>query len=283
MEQKINTQLNLIEKSIKWVKETDSMQGPKGDKVHRNLVNFRRKLNKKKFALEGNPAAAMYGESQMGKSYLVSSLLSKSGDPFKVLDGQGNSYDFINKINPIGRGAESTSLVTRFSTNYVWEDPNFPVKAKLLSIADLVLVLCDSYYNDVKARVDIALTSESINDKVMELCAKYENNEIQQVLLGEDDILDIQDYFISNFSTKATNIIHSSYFEKTSSLISSTKPDDWGDFFALLWNNNRVITNLFKELITQFGKLNFAQEVYLPIDAVLRDNGTVLDVSRLHR
>jgi hypothetical protein len=282
MEQKINTQLNLIEKSIKWVKETDSMQGPKGDKVHRNLVNFRRKLNKKKFALEGNPAAAMYGESQMGKSYLVSSLLSKSGDPFKVLDGQGNSYDFINKINPIGRGAESTSLVTRFSTNYVWEDPNFPVKAKLLSIADLVLVLCDSYYNDVKARVDIALTSESINDKVMELCAKYENNEIQQVLLGEDDILDIQDYFISNFSTKATNIIHSSYFEKTSSLISSTKPDDWGDFFALLWNNNRVITNLFKELITQFGKLNFAQEVYLPIDAVLRDNGTVLDVSRLH-
>lgn len=58
MEKNINTQLNIIEKAIKWVKETDSMKGAKGENAYRNLVNYRRKLNKKKFALEGNPAAA---------------------------------------------------------------------------------------------------------------------------------------------------------------------------------------------------------------------------------
>ncbi len=41
------------------------MNGAKGDNAYRNLVNLRRKLNKKKFALEGNPAAAIYGASQM--------------------------------------------------------------------------------------------------------------------------------------------------------------------------------------------------------------------------
>ena len=33
MEQKINTQLSTIEKSIKWVKETDSMRGAKGEQL----------------------------------------------------------------------------------------------------------------------------------------------------------------------------------------------------------------------------------------------------------
>ena len=50
--QNINTQLYIIEKATKWVKETDSMKGAKGENAYRNLVNYRRKLNKKKFAFE---------------------------------------------------------------------------------------------------------------------------------------------------------------------------------------------------------------------------------------
>ena len=282
MEQKISTQLNIIEKTIQWVNETDSMRGVKGDIAKLNLVNLRRKLNKKKFALEGNPAAAMYGESQMGKSYLVSSLLSEIGTPFTVIDGQQNSYDFINEINPIGKGTESTSLVTRFSTDYEWINPAFPIKAKLLSPSDLVLVLCDSYYNDVKAQIDIALKSDSISAKVLEICRKYESKQQLQTLLGEDDIWDIYDYFHANFSTKATNIIHSDFFEKIPSLIAKTQPEEWSEIFSLLWNGNEKITSLLAELIKQYKQLEFSDEVYLSIDAVLRNNGTILDVARLH-
>ena len=192
MEQNILKQLELVEKANAWIKS--SLDGEKQKNAYRTMVDYRRKLHKKKFALEGNPAAAMYGESQMGKSYLVSSLLSKSGKPFTVIDGQGKTYDFINEINPIGKGAESTSLVTRFSTDYEWKNPEFPVKAKLLSPADLVLVLCDSYYNDVTAKFDIALKSDEISEKVSELCRKYEGSTTQQTQLSEDEILDIKDY-----------------------------------------------------------------------------------------
>ncbi len=282
MDKKVYAQLEIIEKSIQWVRETDSMHGAKGENTRLRLVNYRRKLNKKKFALEGNPAAAMYGESQMGKSYLVGSLLSESGKPFTVIDGQGKSYDFINEINPIGKGAESTSLVTRFSTGYEWKNPAFPVKAKLLSPADLVLVLCDSYYYDIKTKVDIALKSDTISNKVSEMCSKYENKQPQQNLLREDDILDVHDYFYSNFSTKATNAIHSTFFEKIPSLISKTQPDEWSEIFALLWNNNENITKLYSALLKKYAELDFSDEIYLPITAVLRDNGTVLDVARLH-
>jgi len=282
MDQKINIQLNIIDKSINWVKETKSMGGQKGEIAYRNFVNFRRKLNKKKLTLEGNPAAAIYGASQMGKSYLVGSLLSESGKPFTVIDGENNNYDFINEINPIGKKTEATSLVTRFSTNYEWINPAFSVKAKLLSPADLVLVLCDSYYNDVKVKIDIAWKSDTINEKISEYCDKYEKKLPQQTLIGEDDVLDIYDYFHSNFSIKATNIIHSTFFNRIPSLIARTQPNEWSEIFGLLWNGNEKITKLFSELLEQYEKLEFSDVVYLPIDAALRDNGTLLDVARLH-
>ena len=120
MEKNIITQLNLVEKAIKWVRETDSMKGAKGESTYRNLVNYRRKLTKKKYALEGNPAAAMYGESQAGKSYLVSALLSTEGKSFKIIDGNGNEFDFKNQINPRGNEMESTSVATRFSIKHKW-------------------------------------------------------------------------------------------------------------------------------------------------------------------
>ena len=210
MEQNIKKQLNVIEETSKWIHA--SLDGEKQKNAYRNIVNCRRKLNKKKFALEGNPAAAIYGASQMGKSYLVGSLLSENGKPFTVIDGINNEYDFINKINPIGKKTEATSLATRFSTNYEWINPSFPIKAKLLSPADLILVLCDSYYNDIKLKADIALKSEAIDEKVDGFYNQFSNRPIQQNLLTEDDVLDIQDYFEKNFSAKTTRIKDSTFF-----------------------------------------------------------------------
>ena len=285
MEQMINTQLEVIEKSIKWVEETDSMRGPNGEVAYRNLVNLFRELDKKTFALEGNPAAAIYGGSQMGKSYLVSNLLSESGTPFTVIDGSNNPFIYLDEINPEGKKKEATSLVTRFSTNYEWKNPAFPVKAKLLSPADLVLVLCDSYYNDVKTKNDMALKSDAISEKVLEIYNKHADKTTQQMLFGKYGIavLNMKDYFDKNFQTKAMaqRVKESGFFDKIAPIIEKTEPNEWCEIFSLLWNNNEKITQLFSQLLTQYAKLNFSDEIYLPIAAVLRNNGTILDVMRL--
>src|SRR5690554_5543513 len=274
--------LEIIEQANKWIENTENMQGAKGETAYRNFVNYRRQLKRKKYALEDNPAAALYGESQVGKSYLASSLLSKAGETFNVVDGKGNAYDFIKYINPEGKGTEATSLITRFSTEYKWINDDFPVKAKLLSIADLILVLCDSYYNDVKAKVDTALKSDVIKVKVNELYTNYQQEGVKHDLLTEDDILDIQDYFKAHFSTKASNVVHSDFFKKVSEIIQRIEVDKWSELFSLLWNNNQLVTELFINLLENYKKLNYSNEVYLPIDAVLRAKGSLLDVTRLH-
>ena len=173
MEKNIQKQLEILKKSNVWIKT--SLEGNKAKEAYRSLVNCRRKLNKKKFAIEGNPAAAMYGESQAGKSYLVSALLSESGKPFVVFDGEGNEFDFKNQINPRGNEMESTSVVTRFSAKYKWINQNYPVIAKLLSPTDLILVICEAYYNNLK--VNKPLSFEELKEKINSFEIIYKNKQ----------------------------------------------------------------------------------------------------------
>ncbi|MDR1829482.1 MAG: putative virulence factor [Candidatus Fibromonas sp.] len=280
MEQKINTQLEIIEKSIKWVNKADSMRGAKGENAYRKLVNFRRKLNRKKFALEGNPAAAMYGESQAGKSYLISSLLSEAGKPFGITDKNKVVHNFIEEINPPGGGSESTSLVSRFSVNYKPVNQNFPVKAILLSPADIVLVLCDSFYTDLKPVHELTWQTEQINTEIDKLKLYLQGKQQQQNVLNEDNVLDMQDYF-KDYIPKANNVLNSCFFAEISLLISKAKPNEWKDIFSLLWYKNEKFTSLFDKLIAEYEKLNFSNIVYLPLESVLYKHGTLLDVKRL--
>lgn len=276
----INAQLKIIQNAIDWVKTTASMQGAKGEIAYRNLRNYRRKLNRKKFALEGNPAAAMYGESQVGKSYLISSLLSESEKPFGIIDNEQVVHNFIEEINPPGGGSESTSLVSRFSTNYEPENPEFPIKATLLSPADIVLVLSDSFYNDIKPVHQLTLQTEQINAEIETIKTKLQENKTRQNFLDEDDVMDMKDYF-TNYLPKANNVLNSKFFDEISLLISRATPDDWKDIFALLWYKNEKFTTLFSQLINEYQKLGFLDTVYLPLESVLYKYGTLLDVKRL--
>lgn len=281
MNKNIQAHLEIIEKSNEWIKSNSD--GNKANETYRQLVNCRRKLNKYNIVLESNPAAAIYGESQVGKSYLISSLLSEEGKPFSIKDENNTVHNFIEEINPPGNGSESTSLVSRFSVNFKPSNQRYPIKAVLLSPADIVLVLCDSFYNDINLKTSQNihfLSTEEINAEVLRIKERLRTNKVQQKIFCEDDVLDMQEYF-SGYFQKADKIIDSRFFEEVSLLISNSAPSDWKDIFSLLWNKNEVFTSLFGKLIEEYQKLNFTNEVFLPIESVLYTYGTLLDVKRL--
>ncbi len=279
MVQNVNKLLELIEKSNIWIK--NSLAGNKQKEAYKNMVNCRRKLKKRKYALGENPAAAVYGESQKGKSYLVSSLLSVEGNPFSIVDATGIAYDFINQINPRGHDTESTSLVTRFSTEYRWIDDRFPIKATLLSPTDLALILCDSYYSDLKIDRSTALRSEAIEEKIRLFESRFASRSQQQSIIDEDAIMDMQEYFMNNIFANIDPLQYAKYFEEIAALILKIQPLEWPEVFSVLWNENKPITDLYAILVSHLGMLNYANDVYLPMEAVLRDQGTLLDVDRL--
>ena len=79
MKQDINKQIAVIENSIAWARKFGKDTFPVEE-----LKEYRRKLRRIANALEENCSAAAYGESQVGKSYLMSSLLSTADTPFVI-------------------------------------------------------------------------------------------------------------------------------------------------------------------------------------------------------
>ena len=283
MIKRIDKQLDNLVWATNWVRQ--NLKGERQCSAYDVLVSKRIQLKKIRTALIENPAAVLYGESQQGKSYLVSSLLSTAESAFKVVDTtSGEGYDFITKINPIGQGAESTSVVTRFSIRPVSKIKGYSVKVKLLTVTDIVLILCDTYYSDVKDYLKPLKEAElqaNINDIKERLNASVHSHSLVQ----EDDVLIMQDYFKVHFSSKAPYVFDADYFRSVSNFIEQADANDLVDIFSLLWNNNPQLTSLLANILQQYKQIQFAQELYVPYKAILRESeggAAILDVRRLH-
>ena len=124
--------------------------------VRQEYASLLREFRKFGTAAAGKLAAAVdrpmcvgvFGPSQAGKSYLISALARRGTHPLIAdFDGVAEGLDFVRQINPEG-GAESTGLVTRFSMRHVPTPQGFPVAVRLLSQADIVKIIGNSYFSD---------------------------------------------------------------------------------------------------------------------------------------
>jgi len=279
MVQNIKLQISIIERSIAWAnkygKDTFPIEG---------LKEYRRRLKKIYDSLEENCSSAAYGESQVGKSYLMSSLLSTPESPF-VITNKDKTYSFIDKINPSGGNTsktESTGVITRFTINNNNEAMKDFVKINNLTVADIIMLIVDSYYNDLKIDTSTVLKYDEINKEIIGLNHLWsDKTTVVQSFLTEDDVMDVCDYVTDIVGNNAISITHSDFKKVIPLIIQYVSCDNWTKIFCLLWNKNPELNRLFTLLINEFKKLHFETEVYVPFDAVLRDKGTLLKIEWL--
>ena len=278
LQEDIKRHISIIDSSIAWAKDFSKETFP-----YEEFKEYRRKLRKIQSALEENCSAAAYGESQVGKSYLMSSLLSSPGSPF-VITNAGKSYSFIDDLNPSGGNnakIESTGVITRFTIGKTNNTFIKFVKVRNLSVIDIILLLADSYYNDIKINQDSVLKYDEINKALENLSNLWTTRIIQQNEIDEDDIKDINDYMHDVIGNAASNVNQSNFCKIVAPIIKFVSYDKWVEIFSLLWNKNPELSHLFSILINEYKKLNFQTEIYIPFDAVLREKGTILKIEWL--
>ena len=278
MTKDIETNLDVIEKSITWANQYGKNSFPR-----EVFKDYRRELKRIENALSENCSAAAYGESQVGKSYLISSLLSTPTTPF-VIKNKGVEYSFIDAINPSGGNntkQESTGVITRFTIRQDNREMADFVKIINLSVVDIILLLTDSYYNDVKINLENALSSEYIDSELIWIQDSWGTKAPVHSIITEDDIKDIFDYIKDIIGNNAVNVYKSNFCKTIAPVINRISSDDWVKVFGLLWNNNTELNRLFNILINEYKKLNFRTEIYVPFEAVLRDKGTLLKIDWL--
>lgn len=274
----IQSNSDKLVKSVTWV-ENNLKYEEKNALVLKlkNALNTFKKVNNN---IDSKPVIAVFGGSQVGKSYLIKNLLSTKGQPF-VIKNKDREYDFLRDINPPGVGAESTGLVTRFTIDNQVKFEDFPIKIKLLSPKDLLIIILDSFFLDLKKITDFSKCKD------LEIHLKfYETNyvNIKQTVLSEYDVLEIKEYFENHLSKHTIlfeGLIESRFFERTGKIINGYESNEWKELFAVLWNQNEYLSKLFNKLIGDLKVLNFELVGYLAFKEVLREGGEILDVTRL--
>ena len=123
-------------------------------------------------------SVGIFGESQAGKSFLVSTLISdKNGNSTIQLGNR--KLDFIRDINPQGSGKESTGVVTRFSTHERCHENEKKFELVLLKELEIAKIIVNSYFNDLK---DAKANLISQND-VNEIIKKVPKNILKRIIL----------------------------------------------------------------------------------------------------
>jgi hypothetical protein len=103
-----------------------------------------------------------------------------------ITDDNGCEIDFIENINMRSDKQESTGVVTRFTTSEVTSNKSYPVKLHLLSVADFITILTDSYMNDITGYQPYSETD--LKGFVERFIEKYSDGTDVQNHLTEDEV-----------------------------------------------------------------------------------------------
>ena len=255
--------------------ENKGVLGAHAETVKKKLRIANFKANQISSARGEKPTVGIYGPSQAGKSYLTAKFAENTDGILSVQLDQ--EYDFLRQINPAG-GKESTALVSRFTTDQTVKFQKFPLKAKLLSEADLVCILANSYYCD---NSHAAYPDDEI---IQDILTRFESTQFnhgigQQSKNGQQ----IEQYLEQKVLPKEVR----EKFSKAWPVIEHIHllPDLTlrCEIYSIFWNFNNNFSDLFLYLANILQNLGSVEEVYLPIGALLPRETSIIDVSVLTR
>lgn len=243
------------------------------DELRRELFQ----LHKLSQSIARPMCVAVFGESQAGKSYLVSGLAGRGGRVL-VTFGSAEQRDFLREINPSG-GEESTALVTRFTIHPVETPAGFPVAVRLHSQMDIAKILANTYALDVDPEFEKPLLREDVEAHIapFEKMAASEYSDT----LREEDVWDLQDYFEKHLRRSENTRVLTSFWKRIARVAPRLPIERRAELFSIFWGRYPELTKLFLNLVQTLARLNFSATAFCQLDALLPSETSIINVKAL--
>ena len=237
-------------------------------------------------ALDKKPVFALFGASQVGKSYLAHIILS-GNQPKLMVDLGDKEVDFLTHINPVGGDAEATGVVTRFTIEPI-KHASYPVTARLLGVEDICLVLCNALYNNFQGH---SVATSAIGEHILSVQQKLPSLEGLPSLPEDAQFWtkDIRNSFIDQFPLLDDFNKDLDQFGLWGLLESNldkllNNPTELAEALSPLWKLHEGLTEIASLLFSALHDLKWATSCHLPGKSVLRgeyDGHAIVDVSTL--
>ncbi len=264
---------------LTWLEEnTERVRQEKAGltKEFRRLTAQARRLEQ---AAQRPMCVGVFGPSQSGKSYLISALARKGTAPL-LADFAGQTIDFIRDINPEG-GRESTGLVTRFTLQPAsGVTPAAPVQMRLLTQADLVKILGNTYYADCDHSEEELPTPAQLTELLDHLTKAAQAQPVDP--LTAEDVFDLQAYFERYFKGfERVRLLRHGYWEQAAHLAPRLRIQDRAKLFGVIWAGVEAFDQLYMRLYAGLQGLNFASDACAGLEALLPREQSIIDVQTL--
>jgi hypothetical protein len=232
----------------------------------RKLRNLVRRLGR---AASRPMSVGFFGISQAGKSYLISALAAgENGHLETQLDAR--RLDFIEHVDPGGKGGEATGLVTRFTRHGVDSPPGYPIQLTLFAEVDLIKVLGNAFFNDFDhTKLSYDNDPASVRSNVL---SALEKRRRQSPVSGvtEDDVVDLMEYFQKRFP-KLMEPLNGDYWPTAIDLAPRLLPDDRARLFSVLWGGIEELSEAYLLLRGALETLGLAEYCYCPLGVLVNE------------
>lgn len=266
-------------KALAWVEDPANAElvGAETKSLVHQLRRGRRRAARLGRSASRPMSVSVFGPSQAGKSFLVSVLARPADGPLVAdFDAPNGTLDYIREINPEGEG-ESTGLVTRFTMDRESVPDGFPVRLTLLSEADIVRTLVNSFFMDG----DRSEPSPEPGEIAAHIDAFKAKTGPGRPGLEADELYDIQDYVQGSFGREAYAAALKPFWEEAAQIAPGLSIPDRAAFFVLLWGGHQPFSDLYIRMAEALAQLDHAEEVFAGMDALVPRENSIIDVKTL--
>lgn len=240
----------------------------------RDFRKFARRAHRLQVAAARPMCVAVFGASQAGKSYLVSSLATKPGQALVARYGE-QRLNFLQDLNPQG-GKESTGLVSRFTVRPVAAPAGAPVPVRLMSQTDVVKILANAFSEDFKVRGMTVPDGAAVTALFDRLA--LDAGPAPTGGMTVDDIEDLREYFEQELSpSELLRGLGPAYWARAADIIPRLPPGRRAEAYAPLWNGTAAFTRVAQLLTAALAQLGFPGMAFCGLDALMPRDTSVLD------
>ncbi|MBB2206425.1 virulence factor SrfC family protein [Gluconacetobacter takamatsuzukensis] len=273
--ERTTTLARVAAEAVDWVENHAPEAGADCRKALRRERRVARGLKR---AVTRRTTVAVYGASQAGKSYLMSSLSCPAEGALEI--GYGDrTLDFLKEINPPG-GDESSGLVSRFTlVPPQAPDGAPPVPVRLLSVSDIVRIVGNAFLSDFKL---IGVSPPSLSE-IMQMLEGLPRLDGKGVL-DIDDIEALREYFARKFGDKSWIAeLRDPYWDWLAAHVGALAPQALLTALSPLWGRVETLSRYAGELVDALIALGLPELAFCGVEALVPRSGSVLNVSTLFR